>query len=134
MCSSDLGESVKDYCTRFNSVYNSLPPHMKPPLGLALLKFPEGFYPNMTLQLRERDYETLEEMKKAAISAEVNLIKKRARLKLERRVTYKNEIMPSASSTDTKIDSLMRTMERMIEKINLNERAPPRDNQNKSRS
>ena len=25
------GESVHDYSTRFNSVYNALPPHMKPP-------------------------------------------------------------------------------------------------------
>ena len=32
--------SVQDYCTRFNSVYNALPPKMKPPVGLALAKFP----------------------------------------------------------------------------------------------
>ena len=42
----NVGESVQDYCTRFNSVYNALPPNMKPPLGLALAKFPE-FDPNM---------------------------------------------------------------------------------------
>ena len=41
----NTGESVQDYCTRFNSVYNALPPNMKPPLGLALAKLPEGFDP-----------------------------------------------------------------------------------------
>ena len=60
----NTGESVQDYCTRFNSVYNTLPSHMKPPLGSALAKFPEGFDPDMTYQLRERDFATLEEMKK----------------------------------------------------------------------
>ena len=49
---------------------------MKPPQGLPLVKFLEGFDPDMTFQLRERDPETLEEMQKAAISAEVNLIEK----------------------------------------------------------
>ena len=43
----NTGENVQDYCTRFNSVYNALPPNMKPPLGLALAKFPEAFDPNM---------------------------------------------------------------------------------------
>ena len=40
-------ESVQYYCTRFNSVYNALLPHIKPPLGLALAKFLEGFDPDM---------------------------------------------------------------------------------------
>ena len=56
----NFGESVQDYCTRFNSVYNALPPNMKPPIGLALAKFPEGFYPDMAYQLREREPLTLE--------------------------------------------------------------------------
>ena len=63
-----MGESVQDYCTRFNSVYNSLLGHMKPPLGLALAKFPEGFDPDMAYQLREREPLTLEDMKSGAIS------------------------------------------------------------------
>ena len=77
----NVGESVQYYCTRFNIVYNSLPPHMKPPLGLALVKFPEGYDLDMTVQIRERDPKTLEEMQREAISAEVNLIEKRSRLK-----------------------------------------------------
>ena len=61
---------------------------MKPPLGSALEKFSEGFDLDMTYQLRERDPATLEEMKKVAISAEANLAEKRARIRLEKKVTY----------------------------------------------
>ena len=37
--------------------------------------------------------------------------------------------MASTSSSDAKIDNLVRVMERMLEKINLIERAPHRENQ-----
>ena len=53
------GESVHNYSTRFNRIYNALPPNMKPPQGLALVKYSEGFDAKMAYQLRERDYLTL---------------------------------------------------------------------------
>ena len=49
------GESVHDYSTRFNSVYNALQSHMKPPQGMALVRYPKGFDAEMDYQLRERD-------------------------------------------------------------------------------
>ena len=61
--------------------------------------------------------------------AEVNLIEKRARMRSEKRVTYKDETMPSTSSYDSKIDNLVKTMERMMGKISLNERMPPGESQ-----
>ena len=42
--------------------------------------------------------------------------------------------MASTSSSDTKIDNLVKVMERMLEKINLNDRVPPRENQNTNRN
>ena len=66
----------------------------------------------MCYQLREREPLTLEDMKKGAISVEANLNARRARLKAENKVTYKYEARPSTS--DSKIDSLVRTMERMM--------------------
>ena len=42
--------------------------------------------------------------------------------------------MASTSSSDTKIDNLVKVMERILEKINLNDRVPPRENQNKNRN
>ena len=66
-------------------------------------------------------------MQRGAISFEANLIAKRARMRAEKRVTYKEE--PVASTSDAKIDNLVRVMERMMDKISLNERASLRENQ-----
>ena len=83
----------------------------------------------MAYQLRERDPLNLEDMQRGAISVEENLIEKRARFILEKIVTYKDEIMALTSSSNAKIDNLVRVMERMLEKINLNDKMPPRENQ-----
>ena len=91
---------------------------MKPPQGLALVKYPEGFDADMAYQLRERDYNTLEDMQKGAVSVEVNLIEKRARMRSEKKVTYRDDT--SASTSDPKYDILAKNMERlekMMEKM-----------------
>ena len=113
MCSSDLndikrnaGESVQDYCTRFNSVDNALPPVLKPPQGSSLNKFPEGFDPKMAYQLRERDRLTLEDMQKGALAVELNPMEKRARMRNEKKVSFREESAPSTSNSK---------MERMME-------------------
>jgi hypothetical protein len=120
------GETVQDYCTRFNNLYNAIPTEIKPPQGLALIKFPDGFDADMSYQLRERNVATLEDMQKSAISVEANLMAKRARQRSERRVTIKEE--PSTSTTDSKWDSMVRTMELMLERMTVSYRNPPRDN------
>ena len=43
----------------------------------------------MAYQLRERDPLTLEDMQRGEVSVEANLIAKRARMRTEKRVTYK---------------------------------------------
>ena len=55
------GENFQAYCTRFNILYNAIPAHIKPPQGLALVKFPYGFEVEMSYQLREINSITLEE-------------------------------------------------------------------------
>jgi hypothetical protein len=89
---------------------------------LALIKFPDGFDANMSYQLRERNFTILEDMQKSAISVEANLLAKRARQRSERRVTIKEE--PSTSTSDSKLDSLAREMERMMEILTVSERNP----------
>ena len=42
------GESVQDYCTRFNNIYNSILAMIKSPQGLALIKFLDGFDADMS--------------------------------------------------------------------------------------
>ena len=121
----DTGESVQAYCTRFNSVYNALSPELKPPQGSALNNFPEGFDPEMAYQLRERDFATLEDMQKGALSMEVNLMEKRARMKTEKRVSFREENVPSTSNS-----KMERMMEEMMKKMSILERAQASQKQN----
>jgi hypothetical protein len=109
------GETVQDYCTCFNNLYNAIPTEIKPPQGLELIKFSDGFDADMSYQLRERNAATLEDMQKSAISVEANLLVKRARQRKERRVTIKEE--PSTSTTDSRLDSLTREVELMMESV-----------------
>jgi len=98
-------ESVEDYCTRFNNIYNAIPTNIKPPLNLALIKFPDGFDTDMSYQLRERNPKTLEQMQSNVVSVEENLLTKKARMRNEKRVTIKDK--PSISYG--KIDSLAKS-------------------------
>lgn len=81
-------ETIQDYCTRVNNIYNSIPTAIQPPPGLALIKFPDGFDPDMFHQLREKNPATLEELQRNAVSVEANMLAKRARLNAERESYY----------------------------------------------
>ena len=118
-------ESVQAYCTRFSSVYNALSSDLKPPQDSALNKFPEGFDLEMSYQLRERDPTTLEEMQKGALSMEFNLMEKRARMKIEKRVSFREENAPSNSNS-----KMEKMMEEMMKKMSILERAQASQNQN----
>ena len=107
----NFGESVQDYCVRFNTVYNEFPADIKPPMGLAFIKFPDGFDLDMVHQLREGDPATLEDMQKIAISIEANILAKRAREKAEKKVTIKEE----ASSSD----HLLLKIEKMFDRLKI---------------
>jgi hypothetical protein len=120
------GKTVQDYCTHFNNLYNAIPAKNNPPQGLALIKFIDGFNVNMSYQLRERNSTTLADMQKSAISVEANLLEKRARQRSKRRITIKEE--PSMSNTDSKLDSLTRVVERMMERLMVTDINPPREN------
>ena len=87
----NASESIQDYCVRFNTVYNEIPDHLKPHVGLAMMKFLDGFDADMAYQLRERELATMEDMQKIAVSVEENLLSKRARAKEEKKVTVKEE-------------------------------------------
>ena len=66
-------------------------------------------------------------MQKVAINAEANLAEKRARIKSEKKVTYRDKVSPSVSSSDPRIDGLVKSITKMWEKMS--EKAPLRDNQ-----
>jgi len=64
-------------------------------------------------------------MQSVAVSVEVNLLSKRARVRNERRGTAKDE----TSLTDIKIDNLAKSMERLMDRTGNMERKPQWDNQ-----
>ena len=55
-------ETVQEFTSRFNLVYNSIPNDIKSPPNLCLLHYPHASDPDMAYRLRERDPVTLEEM------------------------------------------------------------------------
>ena len=121
---------IQEFTIRFNKIYNSIPDNMKPPPDLELQNYLDVFYPDIAYQLRERDLATLEEMKNNAVSVEANLMIKKSQLKHEKpekNVTIKEE--PSTSSSDAKLYSLTRAMEKMMERLTITDRNPPRENQ-----
>ena len=118
-------ETVQDYCTRYNKFYNSIPANLKPTPNSVLLKFPDVFDTKTDYKLRERNVDTLEQMKTDVVSVEVNILARKPRLRNERRVTIKGE----ASSSDVKIDQLAKNLERMMDRLDNIERRPQWDNQ-----
>jgi hypothetical protein len=117
---------VQDYYIRFNNIYNSISADINPPQGLDIMKFLDGFDADMSYQLRERNSVTLEDMHKSAVSVEANLLARRARQRTKRRVTIKE--YPTTSSSDAKLESIVRTMEMMMERLTVVDRNPPRNN------
>lgn len=69
----------------------------------------------MASQLRERDPGTLKEMQRNAVSVEANMLIKKSKTKLERpekKVVFKEEPF---SYSDVKLDTLIKTMEIMMD-------------------
>ena len=58
-----------------------MPANIRPPPGVALLHYPNDFNPEMAFQVREREIETLEEMKNISVDVEVNLLNREAKFK-----------------------------------------------------
>lgn len=82
----------------------------------------------MAYEQRERDPITLEKMQENALKVEYNLLAKKSKLKSEKKSNNRRE--PSSSSSNNyKIDSLMRTMEKIMDRISITDRAPLGENQ-----
>ena len=101
------------YCTRFNGVYNAIPLGLRPPPGLALIKFPDGFDSDMAFQLRERNPPTLEDMQSITVTVESNLLSKRAKDMSERRIPLKEEI----SLFEQKLDAIIKGMDILGDRV-----------------
>ena len=96
-------------------------------------KYPDGFDADMAYELRDKEYTTLEDMQKGAVNIEANLIEKRAKLRAEKRVTYKDDTI--ASTSDPNIDRLSKNLDKLcqvVEKMAITQNRNQNQNQNQN--
>jgi hypothetical protein len=123
-------ETVQEFSTRFMKVYNSIPTEVKPPPGAAQLRYVDSFDSDFALLLRERRSNTLDDMMSDAIEVEVNLMASgKIKHNPDRDVKkVQGEAQPSTSqSSDEKFDLMMKTMERLMERMSLENKPATRD-------
>ena len=104
--------------------YESIPVDVKPLPRAAKLHYVDAFDSEFTLLLRERRYTSLENMMQDAVEVEVNLstsnkTKQRAD---NRRVKEEAQASTSQSSTDEKMDLMMKAMEILIDRLSVDGR------------
>ena len=122
-------ETLKKFSSRLNIVYNSLPEDCKPPEGMEKLHYVEAFDDDFSLFLRERRSATLASMMSDAIEVDINMMSsKRGRYKVEDK-KVKEEPQASTSSSDPKFDSMMKVMEKLVDKLSINNKPATRDNE-----
>ena len=98
---------------------------------MAKLDFAEAFDDEFALFLREGRSASLEDVMSDAIEVEINMMSsKRGRYKVEARESRKPKQEPRAStSSDPKFDFLMKVMEKLMDKLSINNKPVARDNE-----
>ena len=111
-------ENVQEFYINFTRSYNSILAHVKPPPRATQLHYASAFDNDFDLALRERRSTNLAYMMNDVMEVEVNLMASRKlkhKLDSERKMD-KEESQPSSSHTfDAKFDSMMKTMEKLME-------------------
>ena len=88
------------------------------------MRYVEAFDYDFSILLRERESPSLAEMKHDAVKVEVNLIA--AKKSKMGKTKLKEEEKPSSSTSQDKLDSMMKTMENLMDRLALgNTSAPP---------
>ena len=107
-----------------------MPIDCKPPEGMTKLHFAEAFNDEFSLFLRERRSPTLAQMMSDVVEVEINIMSsKRGRYRVDPREQKKPKEEPQAStSSDPKFDTLVKVMERLVDKLSIREKPPARDN------
>ena len=110
-----VDETVQNFSKIFNKVYDSILSHLKPPPGAAQLRYVEAFDYDFSILLRERESPSLGEMLKDFVKLEVNKIE--AKNSKMGKTKLKEEDKPSTS--DDKFDSMMKKMEKIMDRLAL---------------
>ena len=122
-------EIVQEFSNSLKNVYDSIPPQVKPPEGVAQLHYVDAFDACFALFLRERKYVSLTNTMNDAIEVEVNImssrkIKQKTELK---KVKEEPQDFASQSTSDAKFDIMMIATEILTDNPYVVERTPPRE-------
>ena len=114
-------ESVQHFSSGFIRTYESIPTDVKPSPRATKLHYANSFVSEFTLLLRERRSTSLENMMEDVIEVEVNLLaSNKTKQKGEsRRVKEYAQASTSKSSTDAKMKLMMKSMERLIDRLSI---------------
>ena len=122
---------MHEFSNRFMRVYNSIPTDIKPLVGSAKLHYVDAFDGDFALLLRERKLVSLPTMFQGSLEVEANMM---ASGKIKQRVEtrkVREEHVPStsvvASSSDMKFEMTMNTMEKLIYRLTMENRAMNRE-------
>jgi hypothetical protein len=106
-------------------VYKSIPSQVKPPPGVSQLHYVGAFESEFSMLLRDISSPYLTDMINNEIEVELNLPSSR-KIKLQIEVDRKKakeETLPSTSQgLDEKFDLMVKTMEKLVEKLSLGDR------------
>jgi hypothetical protein len=70
-------ETMQEFSTHFLKVYNSIPAEVKPPPGVAQLRYADSFENDFSLLLRERRSANLDAIMSNVVKVEVNMMASR---------------------------------------------------------
>jgi len=118
-------ETVQEFSTCFMKVYTSIPVEFRPPPGVVQLRYVDSFDNDFTLLLRERRTTNLDTIMRNTIEVEVNMMVSR---KIKHRFNRgdkrpQGDVQPSTSRfIDDKFNLMMRTMEKIMEKMSVGNR------------
>ena len=114
-------------------VYNAISSQFKPPPISAQLQYVEAFDSEFTLWPSERRSASLADMMNDAIEIEINLTvaKEKMREEGDRRRDKEPKQTSSSNSQEAMMDMMMKSMENLMERLTMDNRPPPIENQKK---
>ena len=110
------GEIVQDFSARFNKVYHAMPANIKPPLGCALLHYPDYFDPEMVFWIINKDPLTLEEMQRIEVDVEFNILNREAQLRIIEKDKANQERIISSEEKLKKLVCMFGKLEHLLDR------------------
>jgi hypothetical protein len=123
-------ETVQEFSAHFLKVYNSIPAEVNPPPGAAQLWYADSFDSDFALLLRERRSTSLDAIMSNVVEVEVNMMAS-GKIKPKFNRGDKRPQGDAQSSTswssDDKFDMMMKTMEKLMERMSVGNRPVARE-------